>query len=46
MAIDPVIEANGGVPVSSPRDVAKEKYQLALLKGIRSMDTTSLSWDR
>ena len=39
--IEPVIEANGGVPVSSPRDVAKEKYQLALLKSIKSMDPTS-----
>ena len=44
--IDPVIEANGGVPVSSPRDVAKEKYQLALLKSIKSMDPTSHVWDR
>ena len=39
--IDPVMEANGGVPVSSPRDVAKEKYQLDLLKSIKSMDPTS-----
>ena len=43
--IDPVIESNGGVPVSSPRDVAKEKYQLALLKSIKSMDPTSHEWD-
>ena len=44
--IDPVIEANGGVPVSYPRDIAKEKYQLALLKRIKSMDPTSRAWDR
>ena len=44
--IDPVIKANGGVPVSSPRDVAKEKCQLALLKSIKSMDPSSLVWGR
>ena len=36
--IDPV------VPVSFPRDIAKEKYQLALLKSIKSMEPTSRSW--
>ena len=44
--IEPIVKANGGVPVSSPRDVVKEKYQLALLKSIKSIDPDSHVWDR
>ena len=40
-AIDPIIEESGAVPVSSSRDIVKEKTQLALLENIRSMDPTS-----
>ena len=40
-SIDQVIEANGGVPVSFPRDAAKERYQLALFESIKLMDPTS-----
>ena len=43
--IDPVIEANGGVPVSSTRDVVKEKHQLALIESIKSMQPTYHAWD-
>ena len=41
---DPVIEANGGLHVSSPRDVAKEKYRLPLLKSIKSTDQLFTHW--
>ena len=40
-AIDPIIEESGAVPVSSSRDIVKEKTQSALLEHIRSMDPTS-----
>ena len=41
--IDPVIEANEGVPVSSPRDVAKKKIQTALLKSIYQLNEPNFS---
>ena len=44
--IDPIIDVNGGVRVSSPRDASKEKYQLALVESIKSMDPTCHTWDR